>query len=237
MRLYTARSQIPFSIEAPLPINKDGRCRGGTLSAHLPLLLPHAIAPLLLLLAAWLLRCIVAPLLHRTSMGRSCRLTKNGQLINAGKETTTAAPKGKCMSSTATGGQLECHATGGYLPPPNAAFPHSPVIMADNDDVLAEALPKPKPREIVSFISFVIRDLGFPIHPFLNGTAFLLPPTPPSSPKLDFEHSLIHHPLRGFPVHRTSLRPLKEVFQVKLQINMDETCECGRVAIYKKTGS
>ena len=37
------------------------------------------------------------------------------------------------------------------------------------NDVLAENFPNPNKEERVCFVSFLLRGLGFPIHPFLRG--------------------------------------------------------------------
>lgn len=41
------------------------------------------------------------------------------------------------------------------------------IIVAENGDVLAKALPKLEPYERVNFVPFLARGLGFPVHPFL----------------------------------------------------------------------
>lgn len=109
---------------------------------------------------------------HHATMGK--RRLMNGEPVNTGKEVIApkkvpSKTKGKRMSSTATGGQLERLANGGYLPQPIVTFSRSPVVVAENSDVLAEAMPKPEPHERVIFIPFLIRGLGFPIHPFFRG--------------------------------------------------------------------
>lgn len=131
------------------------------------------------------------------------------------------------MSSMATRGQLGHLATGDYLPPPIVAFPRSLVIMAENGDVLLEALQKPKLNEQLSIILFLIYGLGFLIHPFFCSF-------------LHFYCLQKYHLSPNYMLHIMCLITLREAFlcvephfglwskyfSMKFKTNLDKICEC-----------
>ena len=56
----------------------------------------------------------------------------------------------------------------GYLPPTDLVSVWAGLASIGND-VLAENFPNPNKEERLCFVSFLMRGLGFPIHPFLRG--------------------------------------------------------------------
>lgn len=98
-------------------------------------------------------------------------------------------------------------------------------------------MPKPEPYEWGSFIPLLLCGLSYPIHPFFHGLLHFY--------GLQMQHltpnSILHiacfitlcecflfiEPHFGF---------WRKYFQVKLQMNMNETCECGGAAICKQSG-
>ena len=64
--------------------------------------------------------------------------------------------------------QLSRLQTQGYLPPADLVSVRAGLASIGND-VLAENFPNPNKEERVCFVSFLLRGLGFPIHPFLRG--------------------------------------------------------------------
>lgn len=102
------------------------------------------------------------------------RLTKGGKPVAAGESAAAAKAKekvasptnGKWMPSTITGIMLDLLVDSDYLPQPTIAIPRFPVIVPENGDVLAEAVPQSEPFKRVSFVPFLLCGLGYPIHPF-----------------------------------------------------------------------
>ena len=64
--------------------------------------------------------------------------------------------------------QLSRLQTQGYLPLADLVSVRAGLASIDND-VMAESFPNPNKEETVCFIPFLLRGLGFPIHPFLRG--------------------------------------------------------------------
>ena len=64
--------------------------------------------------------------------------------------------------------QLNHLQTQGYLPPVDLVSVRAG-LAATGDGALAENFPNPSQGERVCFISFLLRGVGFPIHPFLRG--------------------------------------------------------------------
>mgnify|MGYP002413848545 CR=1 FL=1 len=64
--------------------------------------------------------------------------------------------------------QLSRLQTQGYLPLADVVSVRAALASIGND-VLAENFPNPNKEERVCFVSFLLRGLGFPIHPFLRG--------------------------------------------------------------------
>lgn len=64
---------------------------------------------------------------------------------------------------------LEHMVDGGYLLAPTFAIPHSLIIVMENGDILVEVVPLPHPYEQASFVPFLLRGLGFSVHPFFCG--------------------------------------------------------------------
>ena len=64
--------------------------------------------------------------------------------------------------------QLNRLQTQGYLPPVDLVSMRAGLASIGND-VLAENFPNPNKEERVCFVSFILRVLGFAIHPFLRG--------------------------------------------------------------------
>lgn len=110
--------------------------------------------------------------------------------------------------------------------------------MPDNNDVWAETVPWTEPNERVSFIHFLIRGLGIPIHPLFRGF-------------LHFYCLQLHHVPPNSNLHIACFIMLREAFLcsephfglwqkyfcIKLQTNIDETYECGGAAISRQAGS
>lgn len=65
-------------------------------------------------------------------------------------------------------GQLDHLSTLGYVAPPEAACAH-PGLVANDDNLLQESCPNARENERVCFVPFLLKGLGFPIHPFLWG--------------------------------------------------------------------
>ena len=64
--------------------------------------------------------------------------------------------------------QLSRLQTHGYLPLEDLVFVRAGLASIGND-TLAENFPNPNKEERVCFVQFLLRGLGFPIHPFLRG--------------------------------------------------------------------
>ena len=64
--------------------------------------------------------------------------------------------------------QLSRLQTQGYLPPPDLVSVRAGLTTI-GADALAENFPNPSQGERVCFTSFLLRGVGFPIHPFLRG--------------------------------------------------------------------
>src|SRR5215216_3253969 len=64
--------------------------------------------------------------------------------------------------------QLNRLQTQGYLPPADLVSARAGLASTDNG-ALAEKIPNPSQGERVCFVSFLLRGVGFPIHPFLRG--------------------------------------------------------------------
>ena len=56
----------------------------------------------------------------------------------------------------------------GYLPP-SGLVPVRAGLTSYTGEALAEKFPNPNQGERVCFVSFLLRGVGFPIHPFLRG--------------------------------------------------------------------
>ena len=67
------------------------------------------------------------------------------------------------------------------------------------DDVLAENFPNPSKEERVCFISFLLRGVGFPIHPFLRGL-------------LEYYGIQLHKLTPGSILHMSGFVALRELF-------------------------
>lgn len=72
---------------------------------------------------------------------------------------------GSCVVSRL---QLERFAVQGYLPDSDLAATRAG-LSSVNGQVHAGSHPSPQKEERVCFVSFLLRGLGFPIHPFLRG--------------------------------------------------------------------
>ena len=94
--------------------------------------------------------------------------------------------------------QLNRLQTQGYLPPAGLVFLRAGLALIDND-VLAESFPNPNKEERVCFVSFLLRGLGFPIHPFLRGL-------------LEFYGIQLHNLTPGFILHISDFVTLCELF-------------------------
>lgn len=70
-----------------------------------------------------------------------------------------------------TQGQLDWLFNLGYQPPPEEAFDH-PGLVAIDGDFVQERCPNPRENERVCFVPFLLKGLGFPVHPFLRGLLY-----------------------------------------------------------------
>lgn len=95
-------------------------------------------------------------------------------------------------------GQLTRLAILGYLPDPEFAQTHPGLVSLD-EGVLHDNYPTPQPHERVCFVPFLLRGLGFPIHPFLRGL-------------LHFYGIQLHHLTPGSILHIACFVTLCEAF-------------------------
>lgn len=123
-----------------------------------------------------------------------------------------------------------------YLPEPSTVVPRAPMIKLE-EGYISETIPKPQGDERVCFLPFLLHGFGFPLHPFFRG--------------LHFYALQLHHRTPNWILHIACFITLCEAFQgiephfglwrkyfqVKLETNADETCECGGAAICKQSGS
>lgn len=63
--------------------------------------------------------------------------TGKGPVVEPPKERIASLTKGKWMSSTVFGDQLDHLSMAGYLPPPEVAFAHSPIVINTDGSVWA----------------------------------------------------------------------------------------------------
>ena len=76
--------------------------------------------------------------------------------------------KGDWESCSVSRAHLNKLQTQGYLPPADLVSVRAGLTSL-NGEALAENFPNPSKEERVCFISFLLRGVGFPIHPFLRG--------------------------------------------------------------------
>ena len=76
--------------------------------------------------------------------------------------------KGNWESCSVSHAQLTKLQAQGYLPPADLV-PVPAGLTSFTSEALAENFPNPSEGERVCFISFLLRGVGFPIHPFLQG--------------------------------------------------------------------
>jgi hypothetical protein len=86
----------------------------------------------------------------------------------------------------------------GYLPASDLTSTRPGLTSADGV-ALAENFPSPHGEERVCFVPFVLRGLGFPIHPFLRGL-------------LEFYGIQLHHLTPGSILHISGFVALCEMF-------------------------
>ena len=100
--------------------------------------------------------------------------------------------------------------TEGYLPP---AFmvPVRAGLATYKGGKQAESVPNPSKGERVCFVPYLIRGLGFPIHPFLQGAPGVLwTPTSPPHACLHFAHHGLCSSLRAVLGHRAPFCVVEE---------------------------
>ena len=86
-----------------------------------------------------------------------------------GSSTRPTGPlEGDWKSCSVTQGQLNRLSTSGYLPEPEFTQIRPGLVTLDGG-VLHDNFPTPQGNERVCFVPFLLRSLGFPIHPFLRG--------------------------------------------------------------------
>ena len=90
-----------------------------------------------------------------------------------GSSSRPAGPlEGDWKSCSVSQGQLNRLSTSGYLLEPE--FTHiRPGLVTLDGGVLSDNFPTPQGDEHVCFVPFLLRGLGFPIHPFLRGLLYL----------------------------------------------------------------
>ena len=86
----------------------------------------------------------------------------------------------------------------GYLPPADLVSVRAGLTSL-NGEALAEIFPNPSKEERVCFISFLLRGVGFPIHPFLRGL-------------LEYYGLQLHNLTPGSILHITGFIALGELF-------------------------
>ena len=87
--------------------------------------------------------------------------------------------------------------TKGFLPPAYMV-PVRASLAIYNGGEQAESAPNPSKGERVCLVPYLIRGLGFPIHPFLRGaTEVLRPPATSSHACLNIAHRGLCGPLRA----------------------------------------
>lgn len=99
---------------------------------------------------------------------RSQRRSRGVGSASASSSRVTGTVEGECKHCSVTQGQLDRLFDAGYLPRPEVAFA-CPGLITDGDDIVQESSPNPQENEQVCFIPFLLRGLGFLIHPFLWG--------------------------------------------------------------------
>ena len=85
----------------------------------------------------------------------------------------------------------------GYLPPSDLVPVRAGLTF--NGKALAENFPNPNKGERVCFVSFPLRGVGFPIHPFLRGL-------------LEYYSLQLHNPTPASILHITGFVALCELF-------------------------
>lgn len=163
---------------------------------------------------------------HRSTRGGKAPAAGKSATGSKAKEKVPSKTKGKWMPSTVGGTMLQHLVDTGYLPQPNVAIPHSPMVEMQDGCTTAETLPRPEEFERVSFLPFLLHALSYPIHPFFCGL-------------LHFYGLQMHHLTPNSILHIAcfitlcecflSIEPhfglWRKYFTVKLQTNMNETCE------------
>ena len=76
--------------------------------------------------------------------------------------------KGDWESCSVSRAHLNKLQTQGYIPPADLVCVRARLTSL-NGEALAENFPNPSKEERVCFVSFLLRGVGFPIHPFLRG--------------------------------------------------------------------
>ena len=103
---------------------------------------------------------------------KSFELATRNHTIMASAPSSSSRPhgpqKGDWESCSVSHAQLTKLQVQGYLPPADLV-PVRAGLTSFNDEALAENFPNPTEGERVCFVSFPLRGVGFPIHPFLRG--------------------------------------------------------------------
>lgn len=104
--------------------------------------------------------------IHPTKGGAAGKKVAAG---SKGKLKIASDTKGKWMASTTIAAHLQHLSKLGYLPPPGVADCRLPVMKAEDGEEIAEVIPQPREDERACFIPFLLRGLGFLVHPFFLG--------------------------------------------------------------------
>lgn len=122
--------------------------------------------------------CVFLPILVLVAGSASMAGNRQWEKLAAMGSVTTSSSQavdgaeGEWRTWTVASGQMDRLSALGYLPPSEVVSAR-PGLIAINDEFVQERCPNPQGNERVCFVPFLIRGLGFPIHPFLRGLPYL----------------------------------------------------------------